>query len=89
MDGQVPALIFLQCLSALQLKEESRAPLTMAPLAFLPVLLLSSFLFSPVPEDPSGFLHQPWLPWLICPGASCLLLLCPAPVLLGLGAHPK
>lgn len=82
MDGQVPALIFIQCLSALQLKEESPAPLTMAPPALLPVLLLSSFLFSPVPEDPSGFLHQAQLPWVICPRASCLLLLCPTPVLL-------
>lgn len=68
MDGQVPALIFSQCLSALQLKEESPAPLTMAPPALLPVLLLSSFLFSPVPEEPSGFLHQAQLPWVICQG---------------------
>lgn len=89
MDGQVPALIFIQCLSALQLKEESPAPLTMAPPALLPVLLLSSFLFSPVPEDP---LRVP------APGTAALgnlpkgLLLAfalPSSSFVGLGADPK
>lgn len=88
MDGQGSAFIFIQCLSALQLQEESPAPLTMVPPALLPMLLLSQFLFSlclrilrvPAPGTtalgnlPKGLLFALALP------SSCFI---------GLGAHPK
>lgn len=77
MDGQVSAFM---CLSALQLKEESPAPLPMAPPALFPCCCYPDFCFPlclrilRVPAPGTAALGN--LP------KGLLLLLCPTPVLL-------
>lgn len=64
------------------LKRGAQLHVPMAPPALLQVLLLPRFLLFPVPEDPQGSSTSDSCPGVICPRASCLLLLCPTPALL-------
>lgn len=64
------------------LKRGAQLHVPMVPPALLQVLLLPRFLLFPVPEDPQGSSTSDICPGVICPRASCLVLLCPTPALL-------